>query len=311
MLDAEQVCYLLPTLDVILMNLGILSMFCAKAGAKMVIAVDNSDIIDRAREITYENGFGDVIKCMRGKIEEVTLPVKQVDIIVSEWMGYCLLFEAMLDSVLWARDRYLVPDGLMVPSHSTLRIAPFSDPDLVDEHIAFWDTVYGFNMSPMRANIYDEAMVRHNKDTTCVGNSDLFLHLPLHTVTTKDLVFVKDFTVTMSEDVECLDGWIVWFDIFFMPSRDSKVPENPIVKDMKKQEIVAFTTGPFGMETHWQQGVFLIDREKKPEVALKKGQVINGQIGFRKKEEKSRLLDIEIQWDAEGAESGKQEWELQ
>jgi type I protein arginine methyltransferase len=41
---------------------GILSMFCAKAGAKMVIAVDNSNIIEKAREIVYENGFGDTIK---------------------------------------------------------------------------------------------------------------------------------------------------------------------------------------------------------------------------------------------------------
>lgn len=41
---------------------GILSMFCAKAGAKQVIAVDNSNIIERAREIVYDNGFGDVIK---------------------------------------------------------------------------------------------------------------------------------------------------------------------------------------------------------------------------------------------------------
>lgn len=29
----------------------------------------------------------------------------QVDVIVSEWMGYALLFEAMLDTVLYARDR--------------------------------------------------------------------------------------------------------------------------------------------------------------------------------------------------------------
>lgn len=40
---------------------GILSMFCAKAGARKVISVDNSNIIDRAKEIVYENGFGDVI----------------------------------------------------------------------------------------------------------------------------------------------------------------------------------------------------------------------------------------------------------
>lgn len=29
----------------------------------------------------------------------------QVDVIVSEWMGYALFFEAMLDTVLHARDR--------------------------------------------------------------------------------------------------------------------------------------------------------------------------------------------------------------
>lgn len=40
---------------------GILSMFCAKAGAKKVISVDNSNIIDRAKEIVFDNEFGDVI----------------------------------------------------------------------------------------------------------------------------------------------------------------------------------------------------------------------------------------------------------
>lgn len=40
---------------------GILSMFCAKAGAKRVIAVDNSAIIEKARLNVFANGFGDVI----------------------------------------------------------------------------------------------------------------------------------------------------------------------------------------------------------------------------------------------------------
>jgi hypothetical protein len=61
----------------------------------------------------FEKGVNRVaVRCVRGKIEEVTLPVSRVDIIISEWMGYCLLYEAMLDSVIWARDRYLGPDGL-------------------------------------------------------------------------------------------------------------------------------------------------------------------------------------------------------
>ena len=35
----------------------------------------------------------------------------QVDVIISEWMGYFLLFESMLDTVLYARDKYLVEGG--------------------------------------------------------------------------------------------------------------------------------------------------------------------------------------------------------
>ena len=40
---------------------GILSMFCARAGAKKVIAVDNSDIINFALENVFRNGMGDTI----------------------------------------------------------------------------------------------------------------------------------------------------------------------------------------------------------------------------------------------------------
>jgi len=49
-----------------------------------------------------------VITLIKGKIEEVELPVDKVDIIISEWMGYCLLYESMLDTVLFARDKWLV-----------------------------------------------------------------------------------------------------------------------------------------------------------------------------------------------------------
>lgn len=36
-------------------------MFCAKAGAKKVIGVDNSDIIDKARANVFENGLDGVV----------------------------------------------------------------------------------------------------------------------------------------------------------------------------------------------------------------------------------------------------------
>jgi len=60
-------------------------------------------------------------------MEEIELPVKQVDIIISEWMGYFLLYEAMLDSVLWARDKYLVKGGLMFPDRVQMYVAAVED----------------------------------------------------------------------------------------------------------------------------------------------------------------------------------------
>jgi len=50
-----------------------------------------------------------VVKLVRGKVEEVELPdgLEKVDIIISEWMGYCLFYESMLKTVLYARDKWL------------------------------------------------------------------------------------------------------------------------------------------------------------------------------------------------------------
>ena len=94
---------------------GILSMFAAKAGAAKVIGVDMSSIVDYAKKIVADNGLSDIVTIIRGKVEEIELPVPKVDIIISEWMGYCLFYESMLDTVLYARDKWLVEGGLMFP----------------------------------------------------------------------------------------------------------------------------------------------------------------------------------------------------
>lgn len=114
---------------------GILSMFAAKAGAKMVIGVDMSNIINNAREIVKDNKLDHIVTLIQGKMEEVVLPVQHVDIIISEWMGYFLLYESMLDTVLVARDKYLAPGGLIFPDKATMYIAAIEDGDYKDEKI--------------------------------------------------------------------------------------------------------------------------------------------------------------------------------
>ena len=75
----------------------------AKAGAKHVYGVDMSGIVEQAKQIVEKNGLADKVTVIRGKVEDIQLPVEKVDIIISEWMGYCLFYESMLDTVLYAR----------------------------------------------------------------------------------------------------------------------------------------------------------------------------------------------------------------
>jgi protein arginine N-methyltransferase 1 len=112
-------------------------MFAAKAGAKHVIGVDMSTIIVKAREIVEVNGLSDKITLLQGKMEEVELPFPEVDIIISEWMGYFLLYESMMDTVLWARDRYLRKDGqgLIFPDKATIFMAGIEDGDYKEDKI--------------------------------------------------------------------------------------------------------------------------------------------------------------------------------
>lgn len=62
---------------------------------------------------------------MHDRIENVTLPGNiKADIIISEWMGFYLLHEGMLDSVIWARDHLLNAGGLLFPESATIYSAP-------------------------------------------------------------------------------------------------------------------------------------------------------------------------------------------
>ncbi|KAJ8895999.1 hypothetical protein PR048_001340, partial [Dryococelus australis] len=140
---------------------GILSMFAAKAGAARVIGIECSNIVDYAVQIVSDNNLQNVVTIVKGKVEEVELPdgIKDVDIIISEWMGYCLFYESMLDTVLYARDKWLKPDGLLFPDRATLFITGIEDRQYKDEKINWWDDVYGFDMQAIRKVAISEPLV--------------------------------------------------------------------------------------------------------------------------------------------------------
>jgi protein arginine N-methyltransferase 3 len=95
-------------------------------------------------------------------VESLQLPPEysKVDVIISEWMGYALLYESMLDSVLHARDRFLKPNGgVMAPSQTRMVLALCDPETVIKQRANFWKNVYGFDMSCMAEGTYDEGIV--------------------------------------------------------------------------------------------------------------------------------------------------------
>ena len=75
-------------------------------------------------------------------------------------MGYFLLYESMLDTVLFARDKWLKPDGLIFPDKLSLFFAGFDDPNIRAQYREkFWSNIYGIDMSCIGKLTYIEPVV--------------------------------------------------------------------------------------------------------------------------------------------------------
>jgi FkbM family methyltransferase len=67
---------------------GILSMFAAKAGAKLVYAVDACPkICDVAKDLIKHNHLQYRVHVINKRVEDIEKFDENIDIIISEWMG--------------------------------------------------------------------------------------------------------------------------------------------------------------------------------------------------------------------------------
>ena len=263
---------------------GILSMFAAKAGAKMVIGVEMSSIVEHAKQIVKENKLDKVVTIIKGKVEEISLPegLDKVDIIVSEWMGYCLFYESMLDSVLFARDKWLAPDGLMFPDRATLYLCAIEDRENKADEVDWWgerDEVYGFDMSCIRKAALAEPSFAIVDSSKVVTNDCLIKEIDIQTCTKEDIPFTSPFhlQIKRNEDMYAL---LTFFTIEFT----------------KCHQRMGFSTGPDARYTHWKQTVFYLDNY----FTCKKGDELTGVFSMKPNIRNVRDLDFEIKVDFNG-----------
>ena len=262
---------------------GILSMFAAKAGARRVIGIECASIAHQAREIVAANGLAQVVTILHGKCEEVSaLPdgIEQVDIIISEWMGYFLLYESMLDTVLHARDRWLAPNGLLFPDKATLMLCGIEDADYKQEKIDFWDNVYGFDMSAVKRLALLEPLVDMvNPEQVCTTECAV-LSIDLHTVALSDLTFSAPFTISAGRN-DYVHALVAYFDCTFSACHTP----------------VELSTSPNAPQTHWKQTVFYLDEM----LTLVEGETVHGTISVKPNPKNHRDIDIRIEVGLDGA----------
>lgn len=214
---------------------GILSIFAARSGAKHVYAIENAEIAHFAREIIKKNGLQDKITVLKGKMEEVVLPVDKVDIIISEWMGYFLLYESMLDCVLWARDKYLAKDGKMLPDRGQIFLAAIEDEQYKHQKTSFWKNVYGVDMSVMSGVVMKEPLIDVCEGHMLVSNECKIWDMDLTKMKKEDVNFTSAYELEMTRD-DKVHALVAWFDCKF------ENLHNP----------VTLSTAPYNEYTHWK-----------------------------------------------------------
>lgn len=135
---------------------GILSIFAAQAGARRVIAIEESRIADLAMEMFRANGVADRIELRRANSRDVSLD-ERADVIIHEVLGSDPFSENLLPFIEDARARFLAPNGRLIPSVLEVCCVGFEVPDQpyldkssANAELSELEGLYGLDFSAFR-----------------------------------------------------------------------------------------------------------------------------------------------------------------
>lgn len=261
-------------------GLGILSLFAADAGAKKVIGLESQgELVGMARNIVKANRKDEIITLVQGdalSLEKLPDGLEQVDVIVSEWMGYFLMYESRFADVIAARDKWLRPGGLIFPDRALLHLELLEATHYKEQHCDYFDNVWGFDFSPMRDSAYSEPVVDSFGHNQLMSSSCCVLDLNIYSCTADDCFHMAStFAVTCKRQAKA-HGVLLWFEIRF----------DSIHKPL------SFQTGPQSTATCWKQVGLLM---RGAGVQAKAGERVTGMIAVRKPDPLKRDLEIKVQ----------------
>jgi len=224
---------------------GILSLFAARAGARRVYAVEATRVARVARQLALANGVGNAVQVIEAPMEEARLP-EPVDLIVSEWLGAIGVDENLLGMVLVARDRWLKPQGRLVPRRVTAWMAPVCL-SLRPDTAFFRERPYGLDLAALAEASIDELPCARQKVTP----GDLAARpVPLWT-TDMATAAASQAVLPMRASVE------------FSVPRPATVNALAAWFSAELADGIELSNAPGAPDTHWGQLLLRLEREQR------------------------------------------------
>lgn len=158
-------------------------------------------------------------------------------------MGFYLLHEGMLDSIIEARDRFLKPGGLLFPDRAMIYCAPCS----LASDFEYWDNVSGIKMGKFAENLRRQKSSKPEivdlPKNSFLAEPSAVAFIDLNDVSLDDLDKFEFNEVMVSNEKGNFQGLCIFFEVFFPSDQSTDIvlstnPDTPSGKTHWKQTIV-------------------------------------------------------------------------
>lgn len=261
----------------------VLALFAVKAGADRVYICNPSE------SILLKNNNKKIV-VLKKKIYNCTqkdFNNKKVHVVLSEWMGICLFHKRQLESVIYARDKFLIKKGLMMPAKATLCISLIENNEKREENdddLEFWKT-NGQNHDQNFKDLYDIDISEMHEHAV----KDFYTHIIAQRVVPKNIISNTvlhefDLMTIKKKDLKKIN----------LPATNFKILKDTLLAgicfhftteflNFQGDHVCTLTTEP-GVYNHWKQGVAyfskLLPIEENTECDLEMMYEINDEISF-------------------------------
>jgi type I protein arginine methyltransferase len=188
---------------------GIFSMLACQFGARKVYAIDPTNAIQVAREMAVANGYANRIEFIQALSTDVSLP-EPVDVIISDLRGVLPLFQNHIHAIADARQRFLKPDGILIPQQDILWAVVVEAPDLYEPYAIPWEhNSYGLDMSAARQFVENTWGKGRVAPEQFLVEPQAWTTLDYTTIENPDVRAELTWTMTRSGTAH---GLVIWFD---------------------------------------------------------------------------------------------------